>query len=137
MPDNPRAWLVSTGRFKAIDAIRRRSRHARIMRELSARVEAGAQEAIDPPDVVDDRLRLIFTCCHPAISMEAQIALTLRESMRSEDGRYRYAFLTTTATLAQRMVRAKSKIRDAKIPLRCRRGNSCPSVWTRCCMSSI
>lgn len=116
IPENPRAWLVSTGRFKAIDTIRRRSRHARIMSELAARAEAGAKEEIEPPDVVDDRLRLIFTCCHPAISMEAQIALTLREVCDLKTEEIASAFLTTTTTLAQRIVRAKSKIRDAKIP---------------------
>lgn len=116
IPDNPRAWLVSTGRFKAIDAIRRRSRHARIVSELAARAEAGQRESIEAHDVVDDRLRLIFTCCHPALSMEAQIALTLREVCNLKTEEIASAFLTTTTTLAQRIVRAKAKIRDAKIP---------------------
>lgn len=116
VPQNPRAWLISTGRFKAIDAIRRRSRHARIVNELAARAEACEAENIEDHDVVDDRLRLIFTCCHPALSMDAQIALTLREVCDLKTEEIASAFLTTTTTLAQRIVRAKAKIRDAKIP---------------------
>ena len=116
VPDNPRAWLVSTGRFKAIDAMRRQSRHARILSELAAHAEAHAHESTEAHEVVDDRLRLIFTCCHPALSMEAQIALTLREVCDLKTEQIASVFLTTTTTLAQRIVRAKSKIRDAQIP---------------------
>ncbi len=116
IPDNPRAWLVSAGRFKAIDAIRRRVRHDRIMEELAERTQTLHSDALETPDVGDDRLRLIFTCCHPALSKEAQLALTLREvcDLKTED--IASAFLTTPTTLAQRIVRAKAKIRDAKIP---------------------
>ena len=116
VPDNPRAWLVSTGRFKAIDAMRRRNRHARIVSELAAHADAHAHESTEAHEVVDDRLRLIFTCCHPALSMEAQIALTLREVCDLKTEEIASVFLTTTTTLAQRIVRAKSKIREAKIP---------------------
>lgn len=116
VPVNPRAWLVSTGRFKAIDSLRRRSRHARIVNELALRAESQATEDVQTHDVVDDRLRLIFTCCHPALSMEAQIALTLREVCDLKTEEIASVFLTSTTTLAQRIVRAKSKIRDAKIP---------------------
>ena len=116
VPDNPRAWLVSTGRFKAIDTMRRRNRHTRILNELALRAGDLVSQDVEPPDVVDDRLRLIFTCCHPALSMEAQIALTLREVCDLKTEEIASVFLTNTATLAQRIVRAKSKIRDAKIP---------------------
>ena len=105
IPDNPRAWLVSAGRFKAIDAIRKRAR----------------QDDLEPviPEArewEDDRLRLIFTCCHPALAPEARVALTLREVCGLTTEEIARAFLTTPATLAQRIVRAKTKIRDAKIP---------------------
>ncbi len=116
VPANPRAWLISTGRFKAIDAMRRRSRHAKIVSELAAETSAWSSEPEEPHDVVDDRLRLIFTCCHPAISMESQIALTLREVCDLKTEEIASAFLAPVPTLAQRIVRAKSKIRDAKIP---------------------
>ncbi len=116
VPANPRAWLVSTGRFKAIDTIRRRARFdasiARIADEL-----APAQDAPpEPVDVEDDRLRLIFTCCHPALSPDAQIALTLREVCDLTTEEIARAFLTGAPTVAQRIVRAKAKIRDARIP---------------------
>ncbi len=110
------SWLVSTARFKAIDGMRRRSRHARIVTELSARAAAHAHESTEAHDVVDDRLRLIFTCCHPALSMEAQLALTLREVCGLKTEELASAFLTSTTTMAQRIVRAKAKIREAKIP---------------------
>jgi RNA polymerase sigma-70 factor (ECF subfamily) len=114
MPQNPRAWLVSTGRFKAIDAIRKR-----------ARLELGGVSedalvidpmAVDEASVVDDQLRLIFTCCHPALPQEAQIALTLREVCGLATEEIAHAFLTPVATLAQRIVRAKAKIKADKIP---------------------
>jgi len=118
MPANPRAWLVSTGRFKAIDAMRRRARFDASQAELAARLEAetagsGPGEA---EDIVDDRLRLIFTCCHPALPADAQVALTLREVCGLTTEEIARAFLTAPPTLAQRIVRAKAKIRDAHIP---------------------
>ncbi len=118
VPSNPRAWLVSTGRFKAIDAIRRRTRHENSMEELASRLESKMRSTSidDAPDVADDRLRLIFTCCHPALAIEAQLALTLREVCDLTTEQIASAFLTSTSTLAQRIVRAKSKIRDAGIP---------------------
>jgi RNA polymerase sigma-70 factor (ECF subfamily) len=120
VPANPRAWLVSAGRFKAIDAIRRRARFDASLGELAGR-SGGVTPAADlaaaiDEGVEDDRLRLIFTCCHPAISPEAQVALTLREVCGLTTEEIASAFLTSPATLAQRIVRAKAKIRDAKIP---------------------
>jgi RNA polymerase sigma-70 factor (ECF subfamily) len=116
-PANPRAWLVSTGRFKAIDGIRRR---ARFTAALPALVEQRDDESValvdDDESVEDDRLRLIFTCCHPALSAEARVALTLREVCGLTTEEIARAFLTTPPTLAQRIVRAKAKIRDAGIP---------------------
>jgi RNA polymerase sigma-70 factor, ECF subfamily len=118
VPDNPRAWLVSTGRFKAIDAIRRRARFQASLAELAGRLDAGARNAADLEDdgVEDDRLRLIFTCCHPALPPDAQIALTLREVCGLTTEEIARAFLTAPSTVAQRIVRAKGKIRDAHIP---------------------
>jgi RNA polymerase sigma-70 factor, ECF subfamily len=117
VPDNPRAWLVSTGRFKAIDSMRRRARFDASMAELAHRVDSNATAAADINEgVEDDRLRLIFTCCHPALAPEAQVALTLREVCGLTTEAIASAFLVTPATLAQRIVRAKSKIRDAGIP---------------------
>ena len=120
VPANPRAWLVSAGRFKAIDAMRRRARFDASLGELAGR-GGGVTPAVDlaaavDEGVEDDRLRLIFTCCHPAISPEAQVALTLREVCGLTTEEIASAFLASPATLAQRIVRAKSKIRDAKIP---------------------
>ncbi len=115
LPANPRAWLVSTGRFKAIDQIRRHSR----FESLDADVHDTAAEDptdLDTDSVEDDRLRLIFTCCHPALAPDAQVALTLREVCGLTTEEIAAAFLTPAPTLAQRIVRAKSKIRDAKIP---------------------
>jgi RNA polymerase sigma-70 factor (ECF subfamily) len=118
MPASPRAWLVSTGRFKAIDAIRRRARFDASQTDLAERLaaEAVAPEPRDPGEIEDDRLRLIFTCCHPALPPEAQVALTLREVCGLTTEEIARAFLITPSTLAQRIVRAKSKIRDARIP---------------------
>jgi RNA polymerase sigma-70 factor (ECF subfamily) len=115
VPGNPRAWLVSTGRFKAIDAIRRRSRFD-ALDDVAEQVEAIAAEEPDWQPVEDDRLRLIFTCCHPALSADAQVALTLREVCGLTTEEIAHAFLTPAPTLAQRIVRAKAKIRDARIP---------------------
>jgi RNA polymerase sigma-70 factor (ECF subfamily) len=116
VPDNPRTWLVSTGRFKAIDALRRRARfsasRAALVSQLDELEEAGWSEE----DVEDDRLRLIFTCCHPALAADAQVPLTLREICDLTTEEIARAFLTAPTTIAQRIVRAKAKIRDAKIP---------------------
>ncbi len=118
VPDNPRAWLVSAGRFKAIDGIRRRARFDASLHRLVEqfdREEAGPS-AGDDDTVEDDQLRLIFTCCHPALPPEAQIALTLREVCGLTTEEIARAFLAPAPTVAQRIVRAKSKIRDARIP---------------------
>lgn len=117
LPANPRAWLVSAGRFKAIDAIRRDRRF--VSQELVAeRVESIADDTgtVDDEGIEDDRLRLVFTCCHPALSPDAQVALTLREVCGLTTEEIASAFLTPAPTLAQRIVRAKAKIRDAGIP---------------------
>jgi RNA polymerase sigma-70 factor (ECF subfamily) len=118
VPENPLAWLVSAGRFKAIDAIRRRSRFDKSLGAVAERLDAKPRERIEPDHdrVDDDRLRLIFTCCHPAISPEAQVALTLREVCGLSTEEIASAFLTSAPTVAQRIVRAKAKIRDAGIP---------------------
>ena len=117
-PGNPRAWLVSTGRFKAIDAIRRRARFDASQSELADRLAAEASDTTprEPGEIEDDRLRLIFTCCHPALPADAQVALTLREVCGLTTEEIARAFLTAPPTLAQRIVRAKAKIRDARIP---------------------
>ena len=114
VPANPRAWLVSTGRFKAIDALRRRARFDASLPEIARRLETDPEEVSD--DVQDDRLRLIFTCCHPALKPDAQVALTLREVCDLTTEEIAHAFLTAPSTVAQRIVRAKGKIRDARIP---------------------
>jgi RNA polymerase sigma-70 factor, ECF subfamily len=116
VPDNPRAWLVSTGRFKAIDTMRRRARFDASLTELANRIDTNPEPTLETEGIEDDRLRLIFTCCHPALSPEAQVALTLREVCGLTTEQIASAFLTTPSTLAQRIVRAKSKIRDAAIP---------------------
>jgi RNA polymerase sigma-70 factor (ECF subfamily) len=117
-PASPRAWLVSTGRFKAIDAMRRRARFDASQAELAERLEAetAGPRPGEGEDIVDDRLRLIFTCCHPALPPDAQVALTLREVCGLTTEEIARAFLTAPPTLAQRIVRAKAKIRDAHIP---------------------
>ncbi len=117
VPANPRAWLVSAGRFKAIDGIRRRSRFDS-MEDVSEQVDAVVDETItgDSEAIEDDRLRLIFTCCHPSLAPEAQVALTLREVCGLTTEEIAQAFLSAAPTLAQRIVRAKAKIRDARIP---------------------
>ena len=118
VPANPRAWLVSTGRFKAIDGIRRRARHDASLEELAKRLETSTSDPDEWNDehVEDDRLRLIFTCCHPALSPEAQVAMTLREVCGLSTEEVAQAFLTKPATIAQRIVRAKTKIRETRIP---------------------
>jgi RNA polymerase sigma-70 factor, ECF subfamily len=119
IPASPRPWLVSAGRFKAIDALRRRSRYDVSGERVIERLEAQAQEAEPEPDgneIGDDRLRLIFTCCHPALSPEARVALTLRTVCDLTTEEIARAFLSTTPTIAQRIVRGKNKIRSAGIP---------------------
>lgn len=116
VPDNPRTWLVSTGRFKAIDVLRRRARFNASRPLLVAQMEALEQADWSDEDVGDDRLRLIFTCCHPALAADAQVPLTLREVCDLTTEEIARAFLSAPATIAQRIVRAKAKIRDAKIP---------------------
>ncbi|WP_332846496.1 RNA polymerase sigma factor [Pseudomonas lactucae] len=113
MPSNPRAWLVSTGRFKAIDRLRRQARFTPLLQAQADALEA-AHWSVD--DVEDDRLRLMFTCCHPALAADAQAALTLREICDLTTEEIARAFLVTPTTIAQRIVRAKGKIREAKIP---------------------
>lgn len=117
LPANPRAWLVSAGRFKAIDAMRRRKRFDPLDEDAAANIAVDDTAAwADDESVEDDRLRLIFTCCHPALSPDAQVALTLREVCALTTEEIAQAFLTPAPTLAQRIVRAKAKIRDARIP---------------------
>ncbi len=117
VPANPRAWLVSTGRFKAIDRIRRRARFDASLATLAEQLDDGGDEfEIDDEGVEDDRLRLVFTCCHPALAADARVALTLREVCGLTTEEIARAFLIPAATLAQRIVRAKRKIRDAGIP---------------------
>jgi RNA polymerase sigma-70 factor, ECF subfamily len=117
VPENPRAWLVSTGRFKAIDGIRRQARFVAID-DVAEQVDAIPDDAspLDGESIEDDRLRLVFTCCHPALSPDAQVALTLREVCGLTTEEIAQAFLSAAPTLAQRIVRAKAKIRDARIP---------------------
>jgi RNA polymerase sigma-70 factor (ECF subfamily) len=127
VPENPRAWLISTGRFRAIDAIRKRARFDRAQEELARSLDtqwsnsAISQSPLINPELInptidDDSLRLIFTCCHPALSPDARVALTLREMCGLTTEEIARAFFTTAPAIAQRIVRAKSKIRDARIP---------------------
>ena len=117
-PNNPRAWLISTGRFKAIDRLRGRARFDASLTVLAEQIEARTRDRVEPvdEDIADDQLRLIFTCCHPALSPGARVALTLREVCGLTTEEIAHAFLTPTPTVAQRVVRAKAKIRDAHIP---------------------
>jgi RNA polymerase sigma-70 factor (ECF subfamily) len=116
IPEQPRAWLVSAGRFKAIDSLRRRSRFDASLTQIAERLYSDIDGAALDEDVEDDRLRLIFTCCHPALSADAQVALTLREVCDLTTEEIARAFLIPAPTVAQRIVRAKSKIRQARIP---------------------
>jgi RNA polymerase sigma-70 factor, ECF subfamily len=118
VPANPRAWLVSAGRFKAIDRIRREARFNAASEQLAQQIELAAEpeEDDDAPDIADDQLRLIFTCCHPALAPDAQVALTLREVCGLTTEEVAAAYLAKPVAIAQRIVRAKGKIRDARIP---------------------
>jgi RNA polymerase sigma-70 factor (ECF subfamily) len=116
VPANPRAWLVSAGRFKAVDGMRRRARFGPLDEEAEQIATADDLASWGSEDIEDDRLRLIFTCCHPALPADAQVALTLREVCGLTTEEIAHAFLTAPPTLAQRIVRAKNKIRDARIP---------------------
>src|ERR1051325_11712457 len=121
VPDNPRPWLISTARFKAIDGMRRRARFDATQKDLTLYTEARINKSSLSQDegdgeIEDDRLRLIFTCCHPALPPEQQVALTLREVCGLTTEEIARAFLVTPATLAQRIVRAKTKIRETPIP---------------------
>jgi len=117
LPANPFAWLVSTGRFKAIDVLRRRVRFDASVAELARQLEASVEPiSLDDQPLEDDRLRLIFTCCHPALPPDAQVALTMREVCGLTTEEIAHAYLTAPRTVAQRIVRAKAKIRDAGIP---------------------
>ena len=116
LPSNPRAWLISTARFKSIDAERRRARLEAALPEVTAQLHPAPVDASDDCDVADDQLRLIFTCCHPALSLDAQAALTLREVCGLTTEEIAHAFLTPAPTIAQRIVRAKQKIKAAHIP---------------------
>jgi RNA polymerase sigma-70 factor, ECF subfamily len=124
VPDNPRPWLISTARFKAIDTLRRRARFDASQDELVRYLEAQSSSAersnteagLEELSLEDDRLRLIFTCCHPSLAPEARVALTLREVCGLTTEEIAKAFLTTPSTLAQRIVRAKTKIRETRIP---------------------
>ena len=117
IPEKPRPWLISTARFKAIDGMRRRARFHGVERDLVAHMESRINEvSLEDDEIEDDRLRLIFTCCHPALSPEGRVALTLREVCGLTTEEIARAFLVTPATLAQRIVRAKTRIREASIP---------------------
>jgi RNA polymerase sigma-70 factor (ECF subfamily) len=117
VPRNPRAWLISAGRFKTIDRLRRRARFDAALGELAMRLDVAAPDPAESGDeIVDDRLRLIFTCCHPALPPDAQVAMTLRELCGLTTEEIARAFMTSPSTVAQRIVRAKAKIRDARIP---------------------
>ncbi|HEX8682313.1 MAG TPA: sigma-70 family RNA polymerase sigma factor, partial [Ardenticatenaceae bacterium] len=118
MPANPRPWLISTGRFKAIDNLRRRARYDALLVDMAEQIEQESREALegDEEEIGDDRLRLVFTCCHPALAPEARVALTLREVCGLTTEEIARAFLIPLPTLAQRIVRAKARIRDAQLP---------------------
>jgi RNA polymerase sigma-70 factor (ECF subfamily) len=129
IPTNPRAWLVSAGRFKAIDALRRHARFDTSLEEVAERLDRDTSNTVaqNDEDIEDDRLRLIFTCCHPALPPDARVALTLREVCGLTTEAIAHAFLTTPPTLAQRIVRAKAKIREGHIPYEVPSRNELPA----------
>ena len=135
VPGNPRPWLISTARFKAIDTLRRRARFDASQGELVRYLEtqsSSAERSNEEDTLEDDRLRLIFTCCHPSLAPEAHVALTLREVCGLTTEEIAKAFLTTPRTLAQRIVRAKATIRDTRIPLRSAGAAGIPGASGRC-----
>lgn len=136
IPANPRAWMVSTARFKAIDQIRRRAKFDTSFEDVADDLAEQLHHEPDYADetIEDDRLRLIFTCCHPSLSPEAQLALTLREVCGLSTEEVASAFLSTTPTMAQRIVRAKTKIRDAKIPYEVPQADQLKNVCMPYCM---
>jgi RNA polymerase sigma-70 factor (ECF subfamily) len=127
LPANPRAWLISTGRFRAVDTMRRRARFDASLAQLARRLdEVASANAAKDEELEDDQLRLIFTCCHPALASSTQVALTLREVCGLTTEEIASAFLTAPPTTAQRIVRGKAKIRDARIPYQVPSGNELP-----------
>jgi len=125
VPTNPRAWLISTGRFKAIDAMRRRARFDASLIEMADQLESSVADSYGQ-EIEDDRLRLIFTCCHPSLPPDARLALTLREVCGLTTEEVARAFLTAAPAIAKRIVRAKTKIREARIPYQLPSGNDLP-----------
>jgi RNA polymerase sigma-70 factor (ECF subfamily) len=126
VPANPRAWLVSAGRFKAIDSLRRGARFNASLATLAEQLDTSRGDPSNADDIEDDRLRLIFTCCHPLLPPEARVALTLREVCGLSTEEIAHAYLTAPSTLAQRIVRAKAKIRDARLPYQVPARNELP-----------
>ena len=135
VPDNPRAWLVSAGRFKAIDGMRRRARFDRSLATLADRLDATTNAAVEAGDdgVEDDRLRLIFTCCHPALKPDAQVALTLREVCGLTTEEIARAFLVAPPASHSGSSARSPRFATRVFPTRCRRSPSCRPAWTACC----
>ncbi len=132
LPPNPGGWITTTARNSAIDRLRRQERGRELLEEIAVLRTAEDQPAPEQETVTDDRLRLIFTCCHPALSLEAQVGLTLRLLAGLSTAQVARAFLVTEATMAQRLVRVKRKISAARIPYRCRPDPTCRAGCGRC-----